>query len=197
MLVSGIKSRPTYGTLTPDPGGRRHLLVCDAQPDPSLQLLASMPPGSHFEVWAVEHTSRILQQPMPAAVGAFALRPFRARQQLLDRLACVLAAETMGFRLYALGEEAFVWDVANVARAAGLDEAEMQLAHRGSERRRVYCVHCRTRVEGATTNVVTCSGCGASLLVRDHYSRRLAAFMGVQVDAEVPGELPDIEEIFP
>jgi predicted RNA-binding Zn-ribbon protein involved in translation (DUF1610 family) len=148
-------------------------------------------------VWAVEHASRILQAPLPAGVGPFPLTRFRARQQLLDRLARVLGQETMGLRLYALGEETFVWDVARVGRAAGLDESEMRLGHRGSERRRVYCVHCRTRIEGVTTNIVTCTGCGASLLVRDHYSRRLAAFMGVQVDAEVAGEVPPIEELFP
>ena len=34
------------------------------------------------------------------------------------------------------------------------------------------------------------------LLVRDHYSRRLAGFMGVMVDAEVPREVPPIKETF-
>jgi hypothetical protein len=31
--------------------------------------------------------------------------------------------------------------------------------------------------------------------VRDHFSRRLAAFMGVIVDAEVPGEIPAAEAL--
>ena len=44
----------------------------------------------------------------------------------------------------------------------------------------------RRRVE----NVTPCPGCGAQLFVRDHFSRRLAAFMGVKVDAEAPGEFP-------
>jgi hypothetical protein len=34
------------------------------------------------------------------------------------------------------------------------------------------------------------------LLVRDHYSRRLAAFQGVCIDAEVPGDVPPVEEAF-
>ena len=33
-------------------------------------------------------------------------------------------------------------------------------------------------------------------LVRDHYSRRLAAYMGVMADAETPGELPPVREVF-
>jgi hypothetical protein len=32
--------------------------------------------------------------------------------------------------------------------------------------------------------------------VRDHFSRRLAAFMGVQADAENPGELPQPEQLY-
>jgi hypothetical protein len=43
---------------------------------------------------------------------------------------------------------------------------------------------------------VKCAGCGRHLFVRDHYSRRLAAYMGVMADAEAPGELPPIEEVF-
>jgi dimethylamine monooxygenase subunit C len=60
----------------------------------------------------------------------------------------------------------------------------------------VYCVHCRASNEGVTTNVVRCGGCGRHLLVRDHYSRRLAAYMGVMADAEAPGELPPVREVF-
>jgi hypothetical protein len=45
-------------------------------------------------------------------------------------------------------------------------------------------------IEGARMTIITCPGCGASLFVRDHFSRRLAAFMGVKVDAEVPGDIP-------
>jgi dimethylamine monooxygenase subunit C len=33
--------------------------------------------------------------------------------------------------------------------------------------------------------------------VRDHYSRRLAAFQGVCIDAEEPGSAPPPEEMFP
>jgi hypothetical protein len=51
--------------------------------------------------------------------------------------------------------------------------------------------------EDVATNIADCRGCGARLFVRDHFSRRLAAFMGVMVDAEVPGEVPEIEVVYP
>jgi dimethylamine monooxygenase subunit C len=43
---------------------------------------------------------------------------------------------------------------------------------------------------------VSCAGCARWLLVRDHYSRRLAAYMGVMVDAEAPGALPPLKDVF-
>jgi hypothetical protein len=48
-------------------------------------------------------------------------------------------------------------------------------------------------IEDATANIVACPGCGANLFVRDHFSRRLRAFMGVKADAEMPGELDAAE----
>jgi len=54
----------------------------------------------------------------------------------------------------------------------------------------------RTTAEDVRTNIVRCPGCARWLLVRDHYSRRLAAYMGVMADAEAPGELPAIKEVF-
>jgi len=62
--------------------------------------------------------------------------------------------------------------------------------------RRVYCIHCRATTENVRTNIVRCVACDRWLLVRDHYSRRLAAYMGVMVDAEAPGELPPLKEVF-
>ena len=41
-----------------------------------------------------------------------------------------------------------------------------------------------------------CSHCGLTLLVRDHYSRRLGAFQGVCINAEGPAEIPPVEELY-
>jgi DNA-directed RNA polymerase subunit RPC12/RpoP len=86
--------------------------------------------------------------------------------------------------------------VVQVALKHHLNPDTMQCEHCGSAARRVYCIHCRAANEDVTTNVVRCRGCGRHLLVRDHYSRRLAAYMGVMVDAEAPGEVPPIREVF-
>ncbi|GAB4070797.1 hypothetical protein KHC28_05740 [Ancylobacter sonchi] len=201
MLVSDIKSRPVYERLGVDASGRRHLVVSDA-PRPLAEVIdgadsAAAPLG----YWVVAATSAVDAQPQaePATGNAVPLerRAFRAVPHLLDRLSHRLAQETVGFRLYAVGEEGFVWNVAKLAREAGLEAAECRTAHAGSLRRRVFCVHCKTITEDVTTSLAACDGCGAHLVVRDHFSRHLAAFMGVQADAEAPGELPPVEELFP
>jgi dimethylamine monooxygenase subunit C len=54
----------------------------------------------------------------------------------------------------------------------------------------VQCVHCKGVTEDVATDPFQCSHCGLHLFVRDHYSRRLAAFQGVNIDAEDPGLVP-------
>jgi predicted RNA-binding Zn-ribbon protein involved in translation (DUF1610 family) len=121
---------------------------------------------------------------------------FRAEAHLLIALRRRLKDERMGLRLYAIGTEPFLWNVRGLASEFGMTAEEVQLYATGSAARRVFCNHCRTITSGVTTNVFQCSGCGAHLFVRDHFSRHLNAFAGVQVDAEAPGELPDIEELY-
>jgi hypothetical protein len=121
---------------------------------------------------------------------------FRSPQHLLIALRHRLARERMGFRLYVIGTEPFVWKVRGIAEEFGLGREEVRLFAAGSSARRVFCNHCRTITEGVTTDIVVCSGCRANLFVRDHFSRRLNAFAGVQVDAEVPGEIPKARELY-
>jgi hypothetical protein len=173
-----IKSRPLYKPLRLDPAGRAHLAATD---HPVFPDAACEAPLQGAEFWVVAE-----------GIGGFPSAP-----ALLAALTERMAAERTGFRLYAAGTEGFLWDVANAARDAGLAEGEFFLAHAGSLCRRVYCTHCKAMIENVSTNLVCCSGCGAMLFVRDHFSRRLAAFMGVQVDAEQPGMLPPVATLYP
>lgn len=195
-----IKSRPIYAPVSLDSTGLRHLLVVDAASVPPEGLKDA--PGAAAqawpEVWVVSRDSRI--QPTPKFMKLEtegAVHPFRSTAMLLDALKRRLARETMGFRLYAIGSETFLADVRAVGLTAGLTRAEMAFAHAGALSRRVWCVHCGAVTEGVTTSIFTCSGCGAKLFVRDHFSARLAAFMGVQADAETPGEHDAPETLYP
>lgn len=195
--MSAIKSRPTYQPFALDGGGARHLLLVDRAELPA-EALAGGPtiPPAPVETWLLAAHSRAVPgrtdhgEAVPTELG------FRSILQMLARLERRLQAEHMGFRLYAVGTEDFLWDVHNTGTKAGLGKREIRLTHVGSLRRRVICVHCRAVTENVTSSIVACAGCGARLFVRDHFSTRLAGFQGVQVDAEVPGDVPAAEELY-
>ena len=92
--------------------------------------------------------------------------------------------------------EGLMGQAMQAALEAGIDHTSIQTEHRGSLARRMQCVHCKGITENVTTQPATCSHCGLLLLVRDHYSRRLAAFQGVCINAEDRSEIPPTEEIF-
>jgi predicted RNA-binding Zn-ribbon protein involved in translation (DUF1610 family) len=108
----------------------------------------------------------------------------------------LLEAAPMGLRLYAAGSEPLIGFVVQAGRDFSIDHLSIRTEHRGSLMRRVQCVHCKAFIENVTTNPVKCVNCGLTLLVRDHYSRRLAAFQGVRIDAEAPGEIPATEALY-
>lgn len=180
------KSRPVYAPFKLDVTGRAHLIVTNLAAPPAM-----LDEGlSDIIVWIVKTIAPGV--PAPAMQN---LRPFRSMAELLPQLAVRLAQASVGLRLYAIGSEAFIWDAYNIAIAAGLDKTEVFTHRAGPWLRRVYCTHCRTMIEDVAVNIIPCSACGAHLFVRDHFSRRLAAFMGVIVDAEVPGEIPAAEAL--
>jgi hypothetical protein len=209
MLVTGIKSKPVYAPLRADFGGRTHLMLGrDAGLQPLLRVLAELraeDPG------ALART-RVLFTPGRGTSGAAAearadaafnaagvaeVRAYDNAHALLDDYRRALDAASMGLRLYVAGPESFIGLAMKIALEFNLNQDEIRAEECGTRARRVRCVHCRETTEDVTTNIVRCVGCARWLLVRDHYSRRLAAYMGVMVDAEAPGELPPIQEAFP
>ena len=174
------KSRPTYGPLRCDPTGRRHLLVFQTAAAVADADGFGPVAGRRVQIWAAG-----------AGAGDPGYRRFGSAPALFEALAGRLQAETMGLRLYGVGDESFLWDLFGLASAAGLGRREVVLSRAGGPGRRVRCVHCATMNEDVHADLVVCRGCGLTLAVRDHFSRRLSAFMGVHADAEAPGDLPE------
>jgi hypothetical protein len=135
-----------------------------------------------------------LDQFRAAAVGE--VQAFGGTPALLEQFRAVLSNSLMGTRLYVAGPESFIGLVMKIALEFNLNKDEIRAEECGTLARRIYCIHCRATTEHVRTNIVQCVGCARWLLVRDHYSRRLAAYMGVMADAEAPGELPPLKEIF-
>jgi hypothetical protein len=128
--------------------------------------------------------------------GLAAVQVFGSSGALLDQFRALLDRSLMGARLYVAGPESFIGIVMKLALEFNLNKDEIRAEECGTLARRIHCIHCRAITEDVRTNIVKCAGCGLWLLVRDHYSRRLAAYMGVMADAEAPGELPEIKEVF-
>ncbi|MDH6233949.1 hypothetical protein M2281_004562 [Mesorhizobium soli] len=198
MTANSILSRPVYGTLSPQPG-RNHLFVADAEGAAAILDMAKAAPKGFF---ADAHIIFV-----PGDTGAHYVEALKSLQAArfyegpstaaaLPRLRQTLATAHMGLRIYLAGTEGLIGLAMQAAMEAGFDHASIQTEHRGSLARRIQCVHCKGITENVTTQPATCSHCGLVLLVRDHYSRRLAAFQGVCINAEDPTEIPQAEEIF-
>ena len=189
-----IKSRPVYGVLEPRPG-KRHLVAADGEgADAVADMLARAPDRA-----ALLAAMHILYTPGPdgtdrsASLEALgAAQFFRAPTipTVLPRLIRVLSDAHMGTQFYLTGTEGLMGQVEREIMQTGFPFAAIQKEHRGSTVRRVQCVHCKGITENVATDPFQCSHCGLHLFVRDHYSRRIAAFQGVNIDAEEPGQVP-------
>jgi hypothetical protein len=202
MLVTGIKSKPIYAPLQADARGRYHLMLgMGVGAAPLLRVIAEMRVAAAQSL----KNTRVLFVPDTGAAGEIAqfkaaavgdVRAFAGTPALLEQFRAILGESLMGTRLYVAGPENFIGLVMKIALEFNLNKDEIRAEECGTLARRVYCIHCRTTTENVRTNIVRCDDCERWLLVRDHYSRRLAAYMGVMVDAEAPGELPPLKEVF-
>jgi dimethylamine monooxygenase subunit C len=200
MLITGIKSKPVYAPLQPDLRGRYHLMVGHGVGgEPLMRVLGELQaaaPASAARtriLYVADAAASIVDKVRSANVAD--TRLFEQSDALLAALEAILATSLMGTRLYVAGPESFMGLVMRLALQFNLNKDEVRAEECGTLARRVYCIHCRAASENVRTNITQCA-CGRWLIVRDHYSRRLAAYMGVMVDAEVPGERPAIKEVF-
>ena len=198
MIEPTIKSRPVYGTLAPQPGKHR-LFVADAEGAQAILDLAKAAPDGFFAGAEIVFIPRTSGDRYTGPLQA--LKPARwyegpSISAALPRLRQTLATAHMGLRLYLAGTEGLIGQAMQAALEAGIDHSSIQTEHRGSLARRMQCVHCKGITEDVTTQPAPCSHCGLLLLVRDHYSRRIAAFQGVCINAEDQSEIPPMEVMF-
>lgn len=197
MLITGIKSRPVYDQLRPLDGGRHHLVAGQGSGGTAmLRLLAELPRTAPVTVlYSTESFSGQNHLAALRDLQDIELRIYPSNQALVDDLYPLLAEARMGTRLYLAGSESFIGTAMQAATVHNMNGDEVLREHCGSFVRRVWCVHCDGYTENVTQRVFECPHCARMLVVRDHYSRRLAAFQAVKADAEVPGELPAAEEL--
>jgi hypothetical protein len=192
-----ISTRPVYGTLEARVG-KSHLLVADAEGAEAIIDLAktddSLMAKSHVIYIPKDTGDKYTNQLEKLGINQLYVGPsFAAAQTRLHR---TLERAHMGLQLYLAGTEGLIGQAQRDAMIAGIPHTAIQTEHRGSIGRRRQCVHCMGLTEDVKIDPFVCSHCGLNLFVRDHYSRRLAAFQGVCIDAEDPGNVPPSVELY-
>ncbi len=196
-----MRSRPVYGELSPR-SGSGHLFVADGE---GAEAIIDLFQKAGAQAANVLEKSHIIYMPGPngtdmgarlEALGAAQYHRSPSFASAQSRLKKVLSDAHMGLQIYLAGTEGLIGQAQRDVIEAGLPHEAVQTEHRGSTVRRVQCVHCKGITENVRTDPFKCSHCGLNLFVRDHYSRRLAAFQGVNIDAEDPGQVPDAVERF-
>lgn len=188
-----IRSRPVYGTLEAR-NGSAHLFIADAHGAEAIldvatpQMMAKahiiyLPCGEGFDdkLRALNPAQYYKGPSYPAAE---------------TRIHKAFADAKMGLQVYLTGTEGLMGQAQHAAMQAGIPHTAIQTEHRGSIARRMQCVHCKGITEDVMTDPFVCAHCGLNLFVRDHYSRRLAAYQGVCIDAEDPGNVPAPKGIY-
>jgi predicted RNA-binding Zn-ribbon protein involved in translation (DUF1610 family) len=188
-----ITSRPVWGRLEAR-AGKHHLMIAEAGGAEAIIDIATpdlmakshiiyIPKGTDHEASLRDLKPAILH------VGP-------SYSASLQRIRRVLLDAHMGLQVYLTGTESMMGQAMNEAVNAGIPHTAIQTEHRGSTARRMQCVHCKGITEDVELDPYVCSHCGLNLYVRDHYSRRHAAYQGVRVDAEDPGNIPEQKRIY-
>jgi len=188
-----IKSRPVWGRLETRTGSA-HLFIADA--DGAEAIIGIATP----EIMEKAH---IIYIPRGAGFAADlqALKPKQFYEgpsyaAASSRIAKTLSDAKMGLQVYLTGTEGLMGQALHAAMEAGIPHTAIQTEHRGSVARRMQCVHCKGITEDVEVDPFQCAHCGLNLFVRDHYSRRIAAYQGVCIDAEDPGNVPAPKGIY-
>lgn len=192
-----IRSKPVYSSLAWQYQAQAHVVLAQGEAGRAvLRLFQQRPPEQAVTVFYLPVEGADYTVSIQAVAGA-RMQVLNTEAALWAAFDAMLSQAYMGTRLYAAGDEEFLWQASTLAASHGVLNADIMREQPASLSRPVYCVHCKTITPHVTTNIAVCSGCQRHLFVRDHFSRRLGAYMGLMVDAEQPGQMPAAEEIYP
>lgn len=192
-----INSKPVYKALEWEYLAKSHIVIGEGSAGLSILRLCQLKlPQGAIKILYVPQEGADYTTSLQALMGSqlHVLDDNKALWYFFDQL---LKYSTMGTKIYAAGSEQFLWETTTMAAKHGVMNADVMREQTDTLARSVYCVHCKTITHNVKTNIASCAGCQRHLFVRDHFSRRLNAYMGLMVDAEEPGNIPTVEEIYP
>ena len=172
-----LPSLPRYRALRICEDARQHVVVVQADALTKVEaFIATLP---------VEPDVSTLLVQGDASATARRASFFPTHDALERHLLATLDRAAIGLRLYVCGDEAFIWRVRRLAGQAGM-LAEEITSELDAAPRAVYCVHCSASHVYDALPEVECAGCGINLSVRQHFSQRVGAYLGVCADPDRP-----------
>jgi hypothetical protein len=157
---------------------RYQIIVTDPAGIPAVKMLLQHPAPAGTEAVSIlmlGHATVLSGIPMPSITN------FPDESSLAAALGDQLAASPMAAHLYLAGTESFLGFVRRSAQEVGVAQDAIRAEQRGSTARDAQCVHCKTIYRAVEYRAFDCTLCGVPLFVRDHYSRRLAAYQAVVI----------------
>ncbi|UCI28627.1 dimethylamine monooxygenase subunit DmmA family protein [Mesorhizobium sp. B2-8-5] len=178
-------SKPAYGTLTWG-AAQQHVVVSDEAGLIAVERLLATPcPGGagSIRIHMLGREDRIGPSLKASTAG---IELHAAEPDFSDALSARMDAMPAAGRLYVAGCEPFLSLVRRLARDRGL-AADILLAELvGAGARRAQCAHCKTVYDGIAHRAFDCACCKVTLVVRDHYSRRIGAYQAVVLHPSDP-----------
>jgi hypothetical protein len=189
--IAAPNNRPKYPPISINEKSPYHLFVFENTPTDSTASAVSLSEDLKALYASIneEHSKNII------TIGGDSVLDDGISRVTFEKLSLLLADLSPNTSLYLQGSEAFMWDIHVLAIQQGMVDEQIQMLAPVTHKRRLFCTHCYTITEDVTHSPVVCSGCQRNLLVRDHFSRLHAAYVGLQIDAEDPADLPEPEEL--
>lgn len=90
----------------------------------------------------------------------------------------ILTQQLIGTHLVICGKWPFIQEIKEKAYLAGFSEDELHSELMGSRTEKAFCVKCYSYNPKQLEDKISCKHCQTSLLISNHYSRRLDAYLG-------------------
>lgn len=187
QAVPTIKSRPKYPPISINDSVQKHLFIAETGAFSELSKVIKLCKNGTKSYWVVgDNISENLHKTISTV----------PTNQITETFSNVFAKLPFSSNIYVAAKtEAFLWDIHNLAIKAGLADEQIKKLKPLTNQRRLFCTHCYTITNGVTYSPFKCPGCHRQLLVRDHFSTLHSAYVGVQINAEDPDDIPKIEEL--
>jgi hypothetical protein len=160
--------------------GNKHILFIGKsgvlQAFPALLALARL--GGQLELYSMNQTDNTTSDALRSYVKRMGFPLYKIRGGWEQSVAKIVGSQTVGTRIMAFCDWSDYSQIKHIARQAGYSNEEIQGLGFGEKEERVFCARCYEMQRKPYGSEMVCLQCGASLIISNHYSLRLEAYMG-------------------